>query len=61
MVVSGGSSQASRYLMGHIGLGWGMSISDGSPIRYVGLMQHVESPIRNVGLRWVSDRSPMGL
>ena len=49
-----------------MGFRLGMSVSDGSPLRHVGLQsgklvsnQASRSPIRHVGLRWVSDGSPM--
>ena len=57
--------------MRHVGLWWGMSVSNGSPIRHVGPWsgmsvsdQACRSPIRHVVLRLVSNqacRSPMGL
>ena len=34
---------------------WGTSISDGSPMKHVNVSY--ESPIRHVGLRWVSDNN----
>ena len=49
----------------HVGLRWGMSVTDGSPIRHVSLQwvsqsgmlvsnQACQSPIRHLGLWWVS-------
>ena len=49
---------AFRSPMGHVGLQWGMSVSDGAyqfPMKLVEVSDG--SPIRHVGLRWVSDRS----
>ena len=51
------------YVYTYIGIiYWGMTISDGSPINHIEVSHG--SPIRCVGLRWVSNQacwSPMGL
>ena len=45
------------YILGIIS--WGMSVSDGSPMKYDEVSD--ESPIKHVGLRWISNKSSMGL
>ena len=52
MLVSNGSPQPCRFLMGNVGFRWRMmSVSIGA----------YRSPMGHVGLRWVGLRSPMGL
>ena len=69
------SDEASRSPMSHVGLWWGMLVSDMSPMRHVGLRWGIsvwwgmsfsdeafQSPMKQVGLRWdmsVSNGSPM--
>ena len=44
----------------HVGLRWGMLVSDGYPMRHVGLQWGMSvSDGSPIGLRWVFDRSPI--
>ena len=53
MMVSNGFSNR------HVGLLWSMSVLDGSQMKHVEVSDG--SQIRPVGLRWVSNGSPIGL
>ena len=67
MLVSDRSTQARQSPTRHVGLRWSMSrspmkhveISNGSRLKHVEVLDG--SPMSHVGLRWVSERSLMGL